>query len=254
MHRQKTKYFLTIAYLSFLISIISLIVLFLLLVSANNIPHKSESESAGSKNVEIIDKKDLVKSDFTEWNNICDWELIVINNQNEVPPDYKLNLKEYNNVLIDARIRESLGDMINDAILQNIKLWVSSGYRSLEKQGELFSKKINEYKNKGYTDADSTNLAQGIIAKPGMSEHNIGIAVDLNGVKDDFCYSNEYQWLMENSQNYGFILRYDNNKQSITGKIYEPWHFRYVGKENAQKMKENDLCLEEYITFLCAEY
>lgn len=254
MRKQKIKYFFVITYLVFLISIISLIVLFLLLVSTNDMSRKIENESANSKNIEIINKKNQVKSDFSEWNKICDWNLIVINNQNEIPPDYKLNLKEYRDISIDARIKESLEDMINDALLQNIKLWVSSGYRSLEKQSELFSNKINEYKNKGYTDVDAVNLAQGIIAKPGTSEHNIGIAVDLNGVKDDFCYSNEYKWLMENSQNYGFILRYDNNKHGLTGKIYEPWHFRYVGKENAKKMKEKNLCLEEYITFLCLEY
>lgn len=246
----KAKYFITVIYLTILILILSTILLFLTLACTDKIFYRDQSKLEVNKNVETSIRKNQIKSDFSEWNKCCDWNLRVINNQNEMSKDYELKLKDCRGILVDARIKEHLEDMIQGASSQNIKLWISSGYRTLEKQSELFANKVNEYKNKGYTDVDATNLAQGVVARPSTSEHNMGIAVDLNGVKDDFCYSEEYKWLMENSHNYGFILRYDNDKQSITGKIYEPWHFRYVGEEHAKKMKEKNLCLEEYISFL----
>ena len=140
--------------------------------------------------------------------------------------------------------------MIQDADAQGIKLWVSSGYRSNERQKELFSNKVRKYMGQGYTREESETLADTIVAKPGTSEHNLGLAVDLNGVRDDFCDTKEFAWLNENAANYGFILRYDNHKQKVTGKIYEPWHFRFVGQEHAKKMKEKDLRLEEYVSLL----
>lgn len=250
----KFKHFATVIYMTFLILIISMIILFLTLVSIDKIFYKTQGKSKSNKILEIVSGKNQVKSDFSEWNKCCDWNLRVINNQNEMSKDYELKLKDCRGITVDARIKEHLEDMIQAAYSQNVKLWISSGYRTLEKQSELFTNKVNEYKNKGYTDIDATNLAQGVVARPRTSEHNIGIAVDLNGVRDDFCYSEEYKWLMENSHTYGFVLRYDNDKQSITGKIYEPWHFRYVGKEHAKKMKEKNLCLEEYVMFLSMEY
>lgn len=252
--KSKLKYFVTVIYMTFLILVVSTIILFLTLVSMDKIFYRTQNKSKANESVEIVSGKNQVKSDFSEWNKYCDWNLKVINNQNEMSKDYELNLKNCRGIPVDARIRERLEDMIQGASSQNVKLWISSGYRSLEKQSELFANKVNEYKNKGYTDIDATNLAQGVVARPSTSEHNMGIAVDLNGVKDDFCYSEEYKWLMENSHNYGFVLRYDNDKQSITGKIYEPWHFRYVGEDHAKEMKEKNLCLEEYVMFLSMEY
>ena len=188
--------------------------------------------------------------DFTEWNSTCDWNLLVINSQNPVPKDYKINLKRCRDSEVDAKICCSLNDMIEDAYAQNIKLWISSGYRSESKQEELFTNKVKEYMKQGYTEEDSKNLAQTVVAKPGTSEHNLGLAVDLNGVQNEFNTTKEFEWLSENAANYGFILRYDNSKQNITGKIYEPWHFRFVGVEHAKKMKEENLCLEEYVSQL----
>ncbi len=191
--------------------------------------------------------KNKFKINFSQWNKTCDWNLVVINSQNPIPKNYELNLKDCRGVKVDARISEPLNDMIEDAYKQGIKLWISSGYRTLEKQEQLFSRKLQDYINKGYSKADAENLAEQVVARPGTSEHNIGIAVDLNGVRDDFYTTKEYKWLIENAQNYGFILRYDDKKQGITGKIYEPWHFRYVGEYVAKQMKEKNMCLEEYI-------
>jgi outer membrane receptor for Fe3+-dicitrate len=110
--------------------------------------------------------------------------------------------------------------------------------------------KINYYLKQGYNRPEAEKLARKVVAAPGTSEHNLGIAVDFNGVKDDFYKTEEYKWLTEHADEYGFILRYTKEKQNITKKIYEPWHFRYVGKEHAKAMKRMGLCLEEYIDFL----
>ena len=170
--------------------------------------------------------------------------------QNPLPKNYEVNLKPCRDSQIDAKISCYLNDMIEDAYSQNIKLWISSGYRSETKQNELFTNKVKEYIKQGYNQTDSENLSQTIVAKPGTSEHNLGLAVDLNGVQNDFNNTKEFSWLSENAKNYGFILRYDNSKQNLTGKIYEPWHFRFVGVEHAKKMKEKNLCLEEYVSEL----
>ena len=90
-------------------------------------------------------------------------------------------------------------------------------------------------------------MAATVVARPGTSEHHTGLAIDFNGVKDDFYKTKEYSWLMSNAANYGFILRYPQNKTDVTNVIYEPWHFRYVGKVHAQKVVQSGLCLEEYI-------
>lgn len=179
-----------------------------------------------------------------------DWNLLVINSQNPIPKNYEVNLKSCRDSQVDAKISCYLNDMIEEAFSQNIKLWISSGYRSESKQNELFTNKVKEYIKQGYTEKDSESLSQTIVAKPGTSEHNLGLAVDLNGVQNDFNITKEFSWLNENAHNYGFILRYDNSKQNVTGKIYEPWHFRFVGIDHAKKMKEKNLCLEEYVSEL----
>ena len=88
------------------------------------------------------------------------------------------------------------------------------------------------------------------INKPGTSEHNLGLAIDFNYVNYNFDQTKGFKWLKDNAENYGFVLRYDKEKEDITKVIYEPWHWRYVGKENAIKMNELNMCLEEYIEYL----
>ena len=97
------------------------------------------------------------------------------------------------------------------------------------------------------TQEEAEKRAERVVARPKASEHNTGLAVDFNGVSNDFYKTKEYKWLMDNAQKYGFIERYQKKWKDYTGVIYEPWHFRYVGKENAPKIKDSGLCLEEYV-------
>lgn len=89
-----------------------------------------------------------------------------------------------------------------------------------------------------------------MINKPECSDHNLGLAVDFNYVKEDFENTKAFKWLTKNAENYGFILRYPKGKEYITKVDYEPWHWRYVGEENAKKMNELNMCLEEYVEYL----
>ena len=94
---------------------------------------------------------------------------------------------------------------------------------------------------------EAERRAAKVVARPKTSEHNTGLAVDFNDVSDSFYQTKEYKWLVDNAYKYGFIERYQKKWKSKTGVIYEPWHFRYVGKEHAEKIKESGLCLESYV-------
>ena len=248
MFKSRLKKTMVIFYSVFLILVVSIIIMATMYISIDKKASTATKSSPSIINTSVETQKLTV--DFSDWNATCDWNLVVLNSQNAIPKNYKLKLKPDKESQIDARISSYLNDMIQDADAQGIKLWVSSGYRSNERQKELFSNKVRKYMGQGYTREESETLADTIVAKPGTSEHNLGLAVDLNGVRDDFCDTKEFAWLNENAANYGFILRYDNHKQKVTGKIYEPWHFRFVGQEHAKKMKEKDLCLEEYVSLL----
>ena len=119
---------------------------------------------------------------------------------------------------------------------------VVSGYRTQEKQKRLYDEKIAYFKKEGYSDSEAVKQAEQWVAVPGHSEHQLGIAVDINGATYDV-----YLWLQENSHKYGFIFRYPGSKTDITGTAEEVWHYRYVGKEAAKEIYERGVCLEEYL-------
>ncbi len=190
------------------------------------------------------------EKEFSKWNDSCSAEMIVVNKDNLIPKKFKVKTKICRGKEVGADISENLEKMISDAKKDGIILWISSGYRSVERQTMLFNRQVQREKNKGLSEQEAEKSAQSVVAKPYTSEHNTGLAVDFNGVEDDFYKTKEYQWLLSHSAEYGFIERYPKKDQSITGVIYEPWHFRYVGKENAIKIKESGLCLEEYVRSL----
>lgn len=145
---------------------------------------------------------------------------------------------------VDKRIYDPLMKMLNDAKQANQGQIpaVVSGYRTSEKQQSLYEEKIKKYRWEGYSEKKAKELAAQWVALPGDSEHQLGIAVDINGAVYDL-----YLWLQENSYRYGFIFRYPGEKTEITGTAEEVWHYRYVGEEAAHRMYEQGVCLEEYI-------
>lgn len=219
----------------------------------NAIGNKSENSAENKNSVNNIDKMPSISdqnktgTNFSAWNNSCDSNLIVVNKDNLIPANFNSNIIDYKNIKVNATVKDSLDNMICAAAKEGLKIYPSSGYRTVARQTTLFNNQVSKCKKQGYKSEKAESMAATVVAKPGTSEHHTGFAIDFNGVRDDFYKTKEYSWLMKNAADYGFILRYPKNKTDITNVIYEPWHFRYVGKEHAQKIAQSGLCLEEYI-------
>lgn len=214
------------------------------LVHKNEIPTeiKVEAKTVGSKNEKLLN--------FSDWNRTCAPTLVVVNKDNPIPEDYPISLETYNGKKINAALKDDLNAMINAAAKYGIKIFIYSGYRTIEEQTRYFNSQTSMYKKQGYSEQDAQAKAAMSVARPRTSEHNTGLAIDFNCVRDDFYKTKEYAWLIKNAAEYGFILRYAKDKTNKTGVIYEPWHFRYVGKEHAPEIMASGLCLEEYIASL----
>lgn len=138
--------------------------------------------------------------------------------------------------------------MLQAAHAEGITVWqVSAGYRSVAYQQQLLDDKIYEYRQQGFSGANARSAALKTVAAPGSSEHHTGLAFDITVPGVAFKGTQQAQWLAENCWDYGFILRYQADKEAITGITAEPWHVRYVGVEHALIMRDENLCLEEYI-------
>ena len=179
------------------------------------------------------------------------WNLILVNRENYIPADYEVQLTELSNgKKVDSRIYPELQEMFNAARAQGYGLFVREGYRTQEEQQQLMNEKIEAYENEGKSKSEAKKLAEQWVAIPGTSEHQLGIAVDINADTTKSSSDDVYNWLAENAHTYGFIKRYPSNKTDITGVINEPWHYRYVGKEAALEIYSQGICLEEYIDML----
>jgi len=176
-----------------------------------------------------------------------EWNLIVVNAWNELPEDYSVELTELSNgQKVDSRIYPYLQEMFDAAREEGVYPVVREGYRTAEEQQEILEDRIQTYINQGYSRSRTERTVKEWVALPGTSEHQLGIAVDINADKTKCSNDEVYTWLAENAYKYGFILRYPMGKQEITGTSYEPWHYRYVGIEAAYEINERGICLEEY--------
>lgn len=179
-----------------------------------------------------------------------EWNLIVVNQWNKMPEDYSVELTELaNGQKVDSRIYPYLQEMFDAARAEGIYPIVREGYRTEEEQQETLDEKIQSYINEGYSRSRAEKTAKEWVALPGTSEHQLGIAVDINADKSKCSNDEVYAWLAENAYKYGFILRYPLGKQEITGTSYEPWHYRYVGEDIAREIYEREICLEEYFVY-----
>lgn len=178
--------------------------------------------------------------------------LILVNADNPLPEDLVPNLKTIQgNFKLEEQAADAYLVMKAAAKEDGITLLVASAHRPQATQERLYKNKVQEFINKGYAAADAAVVAATVVARPGTSEHNTGLAVDIvtpefQRLIEAFAETPAAKWLAANAHNYGFVLRYPKDKQEITGIIFEPWHFRYVGIEHAVRMQEANLCLEEY--------
>ena len=182
-----------------------------------------------------------------------DWRLILVNKQNPVPEGFTVKLSGISDSMqVDERIISDVYRMMDAASDDGVNLMICSAYRSYDRQKTLFNNKINKLMGEGMTYLEAYKVGSMNVTVPGTSEHHLGLALDIltgsyTKMDDGFGDTQAGKWLAENAADYGFILRYPKGKEDITGIVYEPWHFRYVGREYAKDIKERGVCLEEYL-------
>ncbi|MCQ2451275.1 MAG: M15 family metallopeptidase [Clostridia bacterium] len=207
-------------------------------------PTKTASEIKEEEPEEVIDAPDGLDAKYGN--------LILVNGENALPENYDSDIRA-DLVEIDAELRNNnyvtkihktvypyITAMVKAAQNDGVDLKVWSPFRSYADQQVLFQNQVNR------CGGDEIKAAT-VVARPGTSEHNTGICADFNMADDKFETTPMFKWMCENAENYGFILRYPKDKQDKTGVIYESWHWRFVGIENARKINKLGLCLEEYL-------
>ncbi len=184
------------------------------------------------------------------------WELLLANPDHVLPSDFEVQTAQVQgNFMMDARVADVMKEMIADAKEEGVDLMICSAYRSISRQQELFDAEVAVQMNSGKSKEEAERITATMIAVPGTSEHHTGLAADIvtpthQTLDPEFADTAAGKWLKENAAEYGFILRYPEDKQDITKIIYESWHYRYVGVDHAIAITENGLCLEEYLEIL----
>lgn len=191
---------------------------------------------------------------------LADPRMVLVNHTNKMPDDYTFTTKECGsataiNKLLQTEAADAFLEMQAAAAADGVTIWMQSGYRSVAYQTTLYDNKTNYFIGKGYSEAEARQQAATIVNPPGYSEHNCGLAADLNCpeytvLDEGFENTAAFRWLCQHAGDYGFILRYPKDAEDTTEITYEPWHWRYVGKENAALLNESGLCFEDAIAAL----
>lgn len=191
---------------------------------------------------------------------LADPLMVLVNHTSKMPDDYTFDTKECGsatavNKTLQTAACDAFLEMQKAAAADGVTVWMQSGYRSVKYQTSLYERKTKYYLDKGCDNATAKEKAAAVVNPPGYSEHNCGLAADLNspehtGLDEGFEKTAAFRWLCEHAGDYGFILRYPKDAEDKTEIIYEPWHWRYVGVENAAKINASGLCFEEYIETL----
>lgn len=187
-----------------------------------------------------------------------DWRMVLVNPNVKLPDDYTVETETADAATgkeLQTEAAEAYRQMAKAAEADGVSLMLCSGYRSVEYQQGLFDKKVEQCLSEGLSQEDAEIKAATIVAAPGHSEHNTGLAADIvtpdhQMLDTAFEQTPAFAWLSQHAAEYGFILRYPRDKTAITGIIYEPWHYRYVGVDNAAAILQSGGCLEEYLAKL----
>lgn len=220
--------------------------------SKSSVTQSSSSKKATSK---TSDKVTSAKSSTLD----ADYKnLTVVNGWNPLPDDYdyEADLVEIPQKYLKGSLNQInknvwvyLKAMLDDARKDGVDIGVWSPYRSYNTQKWLFEKQVKKQINNGVPESQAEDKAATIVTRPGTSEHNTGLALDINCANDSFENTKAFEWLKENAEDYGFVMRYSKEKQSLTGVIHESWHWRFVGIKVAKEMNELGMCLEEYVEY-----
>jgi D-alanyl-D-alanine carboxypeptidase len=185
----------------------------------------------------------------TETSNTANTEnvLVLVNKDNKLPDDYEVTLTTIESEKVASILKDDLNEMRKAAEKENIYLYIRSAYRTHEEQEKTFNNAVSGYVNQGNSQSVAVERAEQVAARPGYSEHQTGLAVDFSYGAYAERQAVMWDWLSKNAYKYGFILRYPENKEHITGYTFEPWHYRYVGKEHAKVIYDNGFLFEEYL-------
>lgn len=255
---EKTIRVLTVLLLVLVIACVSLTVLW----------RKAEKKTSGSQSNSSLDSSQVSASSGADAPDqavaalaaqLNDWNLKLVNRQNMLSDNANIETTKIEarfardvGMRYDARAVTYLNALCAAAEADDVNLLVISSFRLHSRQTALFQQELTKVKenNPGLSEQAAIDKASSVVAYPGSSEHELGLAVDFNSVEDTFEFTKQFTWLQAHAAEYGFVMRYPKDKQDITGVIYEPWHYRYVGKEHAAKMNELGYCLEEYVSYL----
>jgi D-alanyl-D-alanine carboxypeptidase len=207
----------------------------------------------------VFKPSEVAEPDCADYNH--DWAFFLINSENPLSEDYEPELERIRGAdgrfYVDARCAAYAAEMLEAAELDGINLRVVSAFRTRQVQYENFNNYVERLiRERNYSMSKAVEVTSMHIAPPGASEHNAGLAIDIisedwfiynDDYTRDFDQTPEFRWLSENSWRFGFILRYPDGKEDITGFIYEPWHYRFIGHEKAELIFNSGLTLEEFI-------
>ena len=229
--------------------------------AASSLPSVAPSSKAESSAESVESRDNLLGLTAAEAQAmLADPLMILVNHTNQMPENYTFETAECGSKTAVNKTLQTVAcnaflELQKAAAAENVTVWMQSGYRSVSYQTNLYEKKTNYYKQQGYDDAKAKEMAAAIVNPPGYSEHNCGLAADLNspehtGLDEGFENTAAFRWLCQHAGEYGFILRYPKGAEEKTEITYEPWHWRYVGVENAAKINASGLCFEDYIAAL----
>ena len=233
-----------------------LVVCFLLNMVINRITElteKNEKLSSQVKSGTAKNKADTEASADELSSEEDTWSLVLINEEHPLDTNYTPELAEIREgTFVDVRIQEEAAQMFKDAAEEGMDMYIVSAYRNYDAQRDVFNATMVDWISNGSVPLEAYEETKKSVAVPGTSEHASGLAMDITSAQygeldDKQADTAEAKWLAKNCWKYGFILRYPPEKSDITGIIFEPWHYRYVGKEAAKEIMEKDITLEEYL-------
>lgn len=210
--------------------------------------------------VEEPTQEELMIEQLPESASTEDWNLILVGPYDALPEGFDPELVQvFNHESVDVQVEEAWNNWYKAGLDAGHRLFLASGYRSVELQKNNFNGEVQTNINAGMSEDEAIEKAKEYLTEPRHSEHHTGLALDIvdeewifsgNGLDTEYETQTSQHWLVSTMANFGFILRYPEGKEEITGILYEPWHFRYVGVENAKYIVEYELALEEYLELL----
>lgn len=236
-----------------IIIIVSVVFAVVLIIAAAFISDNSLKKENESTDISTTEPVSNSESSTKEESTAIPWNLVLVNPDTPLPENYEINVKQLDNgQAVDERCYDALQNMMNDCRSAGLRPVICSSYRTQEKQQMLFDNQVEKWKNQGYSEDEAKMQAGKLVAVPGTSEHQLGLALDIVDISYQLLEEEQentptQKWLLENSWKYGFILRYPKDKTDITKISYEPWHYRYVGKKAAKEIFDAKICLEEYL-------